>query len=118
MTPSGRSGHSGRLCPRVETSSSSILLCATNWAYSLVRIDASARLTVCSGCACDGSGLDGGTRWYWSSRPRSPVGIAKGFVEAGVVARGGDREDHASIHHFEPSFGAWPWRTVSGALRG
>jgi hypothetical protein len=36
--------------------------------------------------------------WCWSGRPQSPVGIAKGFVDAGAVVRGG-REDHASIHN-------------------
>src|ERR1700730_9600716 len=46
----------------------------TSWVFSLVPIDASARPTVCSGCACDGCGLGGGTHWCWSSRPRSPVG--------------------------------------------
>jgi hypothetical protein len=106
MTPSGRSGHSGRLCPRVGTSSSSILRCATSWAYSLVRIDASARLTVCSGCACDVCGLGGGTHWCWSSPLPSPVGGARDFVDAGAVTRDGDREDHGSIHKFERSFGA------------
>jgi hypothetical protein len=41
----------------------------------------------------------------WSSRPRSPVGIVKGSVDAGGVARGGGRDDHASIHNFEAFIG-------------
>src|SRR5260370_27868763 len=46
-----------------------------------------------------------------SSRPRSAVGIVKGSVDAGG-ARGGGRDDHASIHNFEASLGAWSRRTV------
>src|SRR5437899_9504886 len=72
--------------PRVKTSCSSTLPCATNWAYSLVRIDAFAHLTACSGYACDGCGLGGGKRCCWLSRPQSRVGIAKGFEDAGAGA--------------------------------
>ena len=102
----------------VATSSSSFLSCAISWVYSRVRIDASARLTVYSGCACDGCGPGGGRLSCWSSRPRSPVGIAKGSVDAGAVARGGSRDDHVSIHNFALSFDAWLPKTVSGALHG
>jgi hypothetical protein len=97
---------------------SSFLPCAISWVYSRVRIDASARLTVYSGCACDGSGPGGGRLSCWSRRPRSPVGIVKGSVDAGGVVRGGGRDGHASICNFESSLGAWPRRTVSAALRG
>src|SRR5439155_18826106 len=36
-------------------------------------------------------------------RPRSPVGIVKGSVDAGGVARAGGRDGHASICNFESS---------------
>jgi hypothetical protein len=70
--PSGRSLDSGQPCAHVETSCSRSLPCATNFASSLVPIDAFVHLTVCSGCACDVCGLDGGKRWCWSSQPRLP----------------------------------------------
>ena len=82
MWPSGRSRPSGPPYPRVPTFSSSFLPCSISWVYSRVRIDASARLTVYSGCACDGSGPGGGRLSCWSRRPRSPVGIVKGSVDA------------------------------------
>ena len=66
----------------------SVLPCGTNWASSLARIGAFAPLIVCCGCCCDGHGFGGGKRWCWSSRPPSTVGIAKGPVDAGAVARG------------------------------
>src|SRR5439155_3302385 len=99
----------------VATSSSSFLPCAISWVYSRVRIDASARLTVYSGCACDGSGPGGGRLSCWSRRPRSPVGLVKGSVDAGGVARAGGRDGHASICNFESSLGSWPRTTLSGA---
>jgi hypothetical protein len=102
---------------RIETSSSRFLPCAISWTYSAVRIDASARLIVYSGCACDGGGPGGGRLSCWSNRPRSPVGIVEGSVDAGGVARVGARDDHASIYSFEASLGAWQRRTASGGLR-
>src|SRR2546428_849859 len=70
--------------------------------YSAVRIDASARLTVYSGCACDGGGLAAARLSCWSNRPRSPVGIVKGSVDAGDVAHGSGRDNHASITTSKP----------------
>ena len=93
----------------MATSSSSFLPCAISWVYSRVRVDASARLTAYSGCACDGSGPGGGRLSSWSRQQRSPVAIVKGSVHAGGVARGGGRDDHASICNFKSSSGAWPW---------
>jgi hypothetical protein len=87
-------------------------------ASSLVRTGGFARATVCSGCACDGCGIAGKRPSYWLSQRPSPAGIAKASPEAGAVDRGGGREDHASIQKFSASFGAWPRRIVSGALRG
>jgi hypothetical protein len=69
------------------------------------RIDAFARLTVYSRCACDGCGLGGVRLSCWSNRPRSPAGIVKGSVDAGGVGRGDGRDDRASIHNFKASFG-------------
>jgi hypothetical protein len=63
-------------CVRVGTSSSRSSLFATSSASSLVPIDASAPLTACSGCACEGCGRGGGRRWCWFSRRPSPGGIA------------------------------------------
>src|SRR6516162_8202612 len=116
-TRSGRSRRSGQPCPRAETSSSRFLPCAISWAYSAVRIDASARLTVYSGCACDGGGPDGGRLSCWSSRPRSPVGNVKGSMDGGGIAHGDGRDDHASMYNFEALWGTWQRRTVSGAPR-
>ena len=72
------------------TSYSRLLPCATDSASSRVRTGAFARLTVCFGCCCVGCGPGGGKRWCWSSRPPSIVGIAKGYGDAGAVARGSD----------------------------
>jgi hypothetical protein len=72
------------------------LPCGINWASSLARIEAFAPLIVCFGCCCAGHGFGGRKGWCWSNRPPSTVGIAKGFVDAGGVARGA-LEDHASI---------------------
>ena len=83
-------------------SSSRFSPCATNWASWLVRVDASARRTVCSGSACNAFGLGGETRWCLSSPPRLTVGVAQGFGNAGADAHGGGREDHASIQNFSP----------------
>jgi hypothetical protein len=69
-------------CPRVQTSASRFLPCVISWVFSTVRIDASTRLTVYSGCACDGGGLGGERLSCWSSRPRSAVGIVKGSPPA------------------------------------
>ncbi len=115
-TSSAWSGHYGRLCPRVETSFLRFLPCTIRWVYSPVRSDASARLTVYSGCACDGGGPGGGRLSCWSSRPQSPAGIVKGSADAGGVVHGG-RDGHASTWNFETSLRAWPRTTVSGALR-
>jgi hypothetical protein len=41
-----------------------------------------------------------------SSRPRLPVGVVKGFGNAGAHGRGGGPEDHASMPTFAASFGA------------
>jgi hypothetical protein len=56
-----------------------ILALRHHWVSSPVRIDASAALTVYSGCACDGCGPGGGRPLCWPNRPQSPVGIAKRF---------------------------------------
>jgi hypothetical protein len=111
-TRSGPSQCSGQPCPRVATFSSRFWLCTISWAYSGVGIDASARLTVYSGCVCDGGGLVGRKLSCWSSRPPSPVGSEKGSVDAGAV---GGLDDHASPQNFERSLGAWPQRIGSGA---
>lgn len=93
--PFGRSLDSAHLCAHVETSSSRSVPCASNSAFSLVPIDGLVHLTVCSGCACDVGGLARGTRWCWSGQPRLPRGSAKGSVDAGAVARGGNREERS-----------------------
>jgi hypothetical protein len=72
------------------------LPCGTNWRSSLARIDAFAALIVCCGCYCDGRRFGEGKHWCWSSQLPSIVGIVKGSVDAGAVARGG-LENHASI---------------------
>jgi hypothetical protein len=113
-----RSRHSERPCVHVETCSSRFSPCVTSWRSFVGQIDVFARRTVYSGCACDGGGLGGGRRSYWSSRRRSPGGIVKGCVDAGAADRRGDRADYASTHSFEPSFGVWPRRTVFVAVRG
>ena len=46
-------------------------------------------------------GLGGETRWCWSSRPRSTVGIAMGSIDVGAAARD-VLADHASIQNVEP----------------
>jgi hypothetical protein len=75
-------------------------------ASSLVPIDASASLTACSGCACDGCGRGGARRWCWSSRRQSPAGIAAGFMDGGALGRDGGQADHASNPTSGPSFDA------------
>jgi hypothetical protein len=77
-----------------------ILASATNCTYSFVRIAAFAHLTVCSGWCCDSGGLGGETHWFWSSRPRSIGGIARGSIDAGAAARD-VLADHASIQNVE-----------------
>src|SRR6187397_745805 len=65
----------------------------------LVRSNrAFAHLTVCSGGCCDSGGLGGETHWFWSSRPRSIGGIARGSIDAGAAARD-VLADHASIQN-------------------
>ena len=59
-----------------------------------------AHLTVCSGWCYDSGGLGGETRWFWSSRPRSIGGIARGSIDAGAAARD-VLADHASIQNVE-----------------
>jgi hypothetical protein len=83
----------------------------------VVRTDVFARATACSGCACGDCGTGGKRPSYWLSRPPSPAGIVKALQDAGPEDRGGGREDHASIQKFSLSFGAWPRRIASGALR-
>ena len=82
-----RSRRSSPRCPHVETSSSRWWRCAINWPYSAGRIDASARLTVFSGCACAGGGPAGRTGSCWSTRPRLPVGIVKDSDGWGIARR-------------------------------
>jgi hypothetical protein len=108
----------GSLYLWVENFSLSVLPCTISRRSLVVRIDAFAHRSDCSGCACDGGGLGGRTRWCRCNRPRSPAGIVKGCGDVGAVDRGGDRADHASTQTFAPSFGGWPPRTISGARRG
>jgi hypothetical protein len=100
VTSPGWSLRSGSPCRHVETSRSRSLPSATSCTSSFDRIAAFTHLTVCSGWCCDSCGLGGETRWCWSNRRRSTVGIATGSIDAGAAARD-VLADHAAIQNVE-----------------